>query len=137
MRKKFTLIADEQNIVARIPSAAKALEILARFEERRVQARADRIALGHELHIIRKRIAKVGSGGLFTRWLKSIGLSRERAYAYIAIAGHGMRKTDSPCYVRKLAFIRYQSMFTRAKSKAEKKRILVELVAWVKKEFKF
>jgi hypothetical protein len=139
--KKITLIEDEQKIIARIPSAKRAEAIWARFEKRKQQAKTDRVALGKELHEVRKELAKmggtIGSGGLFSRWLRVQGIPRDRAYAFIALAGLGKPKTESACYKRIRTTQQFMTRLNRALSVTEKKTILAELVKWVRKEYKF
>jgi hypothetical protein len=134
---KVILSEKETTIIDNIPEATEAKKIWSRFADRRVAAKEDRIALGSELHKVRQKLAKKGCGGLFTNWLRSIGLNHDRAYGYMAVAGHGKRKTDGPCYVRKLSFLRFQTRLTLAETKAEKRVILKELTAWVREEFQF
>ena len=122
--KKITLIADEQKLMARIPSAIRAAAIWARFEKRKQQAKKDRLALGKELHEVRQELAKmggsIGAGGLFSRWLRVQGIPRPRAYAYIALAGFGKPKTEGVCYTRSRSVQQFLTRMNKALSGAEK-----------------
>jgi len=133
--RKIELTDDEAKLIGSIPSAAKAATIWAKFEERKIQAKQDRLALGNELAAVRDKLAAKGGKGLFERWLQVQGIPRYRAYDYIALAGHGKSRLKARNYKRRLSFLQFQTKLGKAETNQEKVTLLAELNAWVVKEY--
>lgn len=137
-KHKIELSETEQGLFAKMPSAKKAAEIWARFENRRIQAKQDREELGTQLVAVRKALGnRKGGDGLFSRWLRvNLGMGYPRAYSFMALVpGGGRPKTRRLSYTRGLAISQFYKRLRVAESNKEKRGILRELVTWTKQEY--
>jgi hypothetical protein len=134
-RPAIVLTAAESKLISSIPSAKKAAAIWAKFEARKLAAKADRLALGKELIAVQKATAKKGCKGLFTRWLLTQQIPRERAYVYIGLAGGGKLRTEAPQYQRRMTLLGFAQRLHRAPDNAEKVAILAEVNKYLVEEF--
>lgn len=137
-KPKIELNESERELFAEIPSASEAAKIWKRFENRRIEAKADREALGTELVAVRKALGnRKGGDGLFSRWLRcNLQMSYVRAYSYMALVpGGGKPKTKRKSYTRAVAINQFFKRLRVAESNKDKRVILRELITWTKREY--
>jgi homoserine kinase len=134
-RPKLKLTLDERNTLGKIKQSHDVPKLFARLQTLNRNSKEARLELGRALRIVRDKLATAGRGGLFTKFLTVRGIAHAAAYEYIALAGGGRSKLDSPYAKRRNTIAKLLNTITQSDTDAAKRSAFRAVCSFIKKAY--